>query len=180
MAKKRTSTTDITAESKTVSVLLTKQPGLFAKMSRFFVGGKYSHASIGLSDDKNTFFSFNTKRGFCVEKPIKKRRKNPCALYQVQVPLESYEDIVARIEDFQNHAHQYSYSFMGVIFCLLHIPVRRKNRYFCSQFVSELLVLSGAVKLRKRPSLYRPKHFSKEPEFTLRYQGSLCGLCEAA
>ena len=168
------------AEQKTISILLTKQFDLFSRVANFFVGGYYTHASIGLSGDEKTFFSFNTKRGFCIEKPIKKKRKNPCVLYQIQVPEQSYDDIVTRIEDFRNHANKYKYSFIGVLLCLLHIPFQIENRYFCSQFVSELLTLSGAAKLKKKPTLYLPKHFSDEPQFMLSYKGTLSGLCEAA
>ena len=167
-------------EQKTVSVLLTKHVDIFSKISRFLIGGEYTHASIGLSEDKNTFFSFNTKRGFCIEKPIKKKRENPCVLYQIPVTLQSYEDIVTRISNFQSHSDKYHYNFIGLLFCLLRIPFQRKNKYFCSQFVSELLTLSGAINSKKRPSLYLPKHFLNEPQLTLQYKGTLCGLCEAA
>ena len=174
---KETSSTN--TEQKTISILLTKQFDIFSRISQFLIGSEYTHASIGLSDDKNTFFSFNTKRGFCIEKPIKKKRKNPCILYQIQVPAQSYDEIVTRIGDFKNNANQYKYSFIGAILCVLHIPFKCENKYFCSQFVSELLTLSGAAKLRTKPTLYLPKYFSKEPQFTLSYKGMLCGLCEA-
>ena len=56
----------------------------------------------------------------------------------------------------------YRYSYIGVALCLLRLPFHWKNRYFCSQFVAELLSASGAVPLRKAPSLYLPNHFPAE------------------
>jgi len=172
--------TNENTEFKTISILLTKHFDLFSRILQFFIGGEYTHASIGISDDNHTFFSFNTKRGFCIEKPMKKKRMNPCVLYQIQVPAQSYDDIVTRIDDFRNHTHRYKYSFIGVLLCVLHIPIHIENRYFCSQFVSELLTISGATKLKKDSTLYLPNHFSNEPQFTLTYEGALCGLGEAA
>ena len=56
----------------------------------------------------------------------------------------------------------YHYNYVGVALCLLHLPFRWRNRYFCSQFVAELLSASGAVSMRKAPSLYLPNHFPAE------------------
>lgn len=52
--------------SKKVFVLLTQFPDLGSKALRFFPGAYYSHASIGLEEDRNIFCSFVYK-GFIVE-----------------------------------------------------------------------------------------------------------------
>lgn len=168
------------SEQKTIFILLTKYTDTLSKIANFLMGGKYTHASISLSEDKKTFFSFNTNKGFCIEKPIKRKRKNECELYQLNVSEEAYTDIETRISDFKNNAKEYKYNFLGAFLCALKIPVKFKNRYFCSQFVSELITLSGAAELKKKPALYFPKHFAKEPQLELCYQGTLCGLAEAS
>jgi hypothetical protein len=38
----------------------------------------------------------------------------------------------------------------------MHIPFQFKNRYFCSQFVAEILEHAGAVRLKKKNTLYLP------------------------
>jgi inositol transport system substrate-binding protein len=38
----------------------------------------------------------------------------------------------------------------------MHIPYKFKNRYFCSQFVAEILEHAGAVRLKKKNTLYLP------------------------
>lgn len=49
-----------------------------------------------------------------------------------------------------------SYSLFGTLLCFLHIPHKFHDKYFCSQFVAELLEKAGAVELRKEVSLYLP------------------------
>ena len=44
----------------------------------------------------------------------------------------------------------------------MHIAWRRKEHYFCSQFVSELLGLTDEIRLKKKTSLYLPCQLAKE------------------
>ena len=157
--------------SRPIYILLTKYSDVFSKTIGLFAGCEYMHASIGLEDGE-TFFSFNTKRGFCIEKPFSKVRDAPRILYRIDVPERAYYDIAQRIQAFVNGDGRYKFNYLGTVFCILRmplwsIPVIDNNRYFCSQFVSELLYLSGAAKLRKKPSQFLPKDFSKDPQFRL-------------
>ena len=170
-------------EYKPIYILLTKYNDWFSKTVGLFAGCEYMHASIGLEDGA-TFFSFNTKRGFCIEMPFSKARNIPCILYRLDVPGHIYEDIALRIQPFINDKEQYKFNYLEIVLCILHmpswrIPRQRKTRYFCSQFVSELLHLSGAATLKKNPSRFLPKDFSKDPQFRLCYQGALMGLKSA-
>ena len=54
------------------------------------------------------------------------------------------------------------YSRISVLLCLLHIPYKMKNGYFCSQFVVEMLELTGSIFLRNEASLYLPNHLPAE------------------
>ncbi|MDD3367674.1 MAG: hypothetical protein PHP50_02130 [Lachnospiraceae bacterium] len=59
------------------------------------------------------------------------------------------------------NAEALSYSRIGVVFCLLRIPFKIRNRYFCSQFVAETLQQTESVKLSKKASLYLPNELPK-------------------
>ena len=168
---------------KPIYILLTKYSNWFSKSIGMFTGCEYTHASIGLEDGQ-TYFSFNTKRGFCIETPFSKVRQTPCVLYRLDVPESIYNDISTRIQIFINGEGRYKFNYLDTLLCILRIPfwcipIHSKTRYFCSQFVSELLCLSGAVKLKKKPSRFLPKDFSKNPQFRLCYKGALMGLMGA-
>jgi len=76
-------------------------------------------------------------------------------LYAMQVPEETYVLIEEEIHQILAKK-QYGYLRWGVVLCLLHIPHKFKNRYFCSQFVAEVLLQASAVELKKKESLYLP------------------------
>ena len=166
-------------ELKPIYILLTKYSNILSRVIGLFTGCEYMHASISLKD-KETFFSFNTKRGFCIETPFRKVRSTPCILYRLDVPEHVYNDIDQHIQTFVESNDHYKFNFLGTLFCILRTPVWfnpliMKNRYFCSQFISEILIASGDIKLSKHPSRFLPKDFSKDPQFRLCYKGALTG-----
>ena len=117
--------------------------------------------SIGLEGD-GRFYSFSF-RGFTEETPDKLRRRGVTAgrCYRIPVTDGAYRLAEARLRAMSARRADYRYSYIGVALCLLRLPFHWKNRYFCSQFVAELLSASGAVPLRKAPSLYLPTIFRR-------------------
>lgn len=143
---------------KKVTILLTKYSDLFGRFICGISKNRYSHASISIDEKEEIFYSFNAK-GFVIEKPKKRtpRTRMPGSVcIRMQVPDETYALIKKEIDCFLESKEQYAYSCLGVVLCLLHIPYKFKNRYFCSQFVAEVLSGAGAVELKKKESLYLP------------------------
>lgn len=148
---------------KTVTVLLTKYSDWISDLVYHIGGHGYTHASLALEEDSDTYYSFNY-RGFCVE-TVEKHRcrgvKNSLS-YQLEVSDLAYENMKSALEEFQRRKDSFSYTRMGVLFCILRIPFHWERHYFCSQFVAELLRSSGAINLRWPPTLYLPNHFCLE------------------
>ncbi len=143
---------------KTVTVLLTKYSHLFGRFISGISRHKYSHASISIDGEEEIFYSFGFK-GFVIEKPKKRipeTRMSGSVCIRMQVPESVFRLIEEEIHQFLEKKEQYIYSRWGVMLCLLHIPHKFQNRYFCSQFVAEILLRAGAVELRKKESLYLP------------------------
>lgn len=108
-------------------------------------------------------YSFNY-HGFCIETLAKHCRRGVSRIMtcQLQVSDRAFGLLKRRIDYFRENRERFSYTRLGVILCLLRIPFRRKNYYFCSQFVAELLTCAGAVRLSMPPPLYLPNHLMKE------------------
>lgn len=150
---------------KKITILLTKYSDWISCLL-FYIGGRgYTHASLGLEENKNVFFSFNYK-GFCVETAEKHRHRGvkKSLLYELEVPDSTYAEIRGRIAAFQKRRPEYRYTRIGVLCAVLQIPFHWKKHYICSQFVAELLKDTGAVPLRKRPDLYLPNQLGEELE----------------
>ncbi len=143
----------------TVTVLLTKYSDITGKIVSVFTRSYYTHASISIDEKEEIFYSFNYK-GFAIEKPKKYFPTTRCpgsVCMRIQVTDESYEKIRCEINYFLQKKDQLSYSCIGVLFCLLHIPIKFQNKYFCSQFVAELLQDALTYEYKKPASLYLPE-----------------------
>jgi len=156
---------------KMIYVLLTMQGNLTSRLLRVFTGHPYTHSSIAL-EREGSFYSFNPGRGFTVERPVaRKRGSTPCKLFAIKVSAEAHAQIAARIRWLIENPDEYKFNYVGLVFLILHIPVGIENRYFCSQFVSEMLDATGEVDIRKRPTSYFPRYFGKQDEVTLDFKG---------
>ena len=149
---------------KKVTILLTKYTDFWGRFARGLTGKGFSHASISLDENEEIFYSFNEK-GFAIEKPKKywPKKKRAGSMYiRITVPKHFYEVLERMIHEIQVEKHNYAFSKLGLFLCYLKIPHLREKKYFCSQFVAEVLQKSGIVKLKKSGSLYVPNNFVDE------------------
>lgn len=75
-------------KKRKIYILLTRLCDNGSKAIGFLTSSYYTHASLGLEEDLNTFYSFVTK-GFMIEKISKYIRPDrdpyPCVLYEMEV-----------------------------------------------------------------------------------------------
>lgn len=160
-----------------ISILLTKYSDWISTLV-YHVGGRgFTHCSIALEEDQNTYYSFNY-RGFAVETIEKHRRrgvKNSRCI-QLQVSDGAYRKIKQKIQFMLQNRGEYHYTRLGLFCCILRFPFRWKGHYFCSQFVAELLGESGAIPLKKAPCFYLPNQFALELPGMSECRGVLCNV----
>ena len=169
--------TGTSVPTRTIYILLTQFPGWNSRAIRLWTRFPYTHASLGLEEDLNTFYSFVCK-GFIVESVTRYnkpgRKPFPCVLYALEVPEATYLAATEIIDTFLNNRSQLRYSSFGVVMGLvLRIPFRRKNHYFCSQFVAEGLSRCQALRLKKETTLYLPKDFFRNKDLRMVFRGDL-------
>lgn len=164
------------SEKRKLFILLTRFPGLDSDALRWWTRFPYTHASIGLDEDLNTFYSFVVK-GFIVEDISRYNKPGrtpfPCALYELEVSPAVYQKAKQIIQKFVSNRANLHYNTLGMLLSLIRIPTRRKGHYFCSHFVAELLQQSNATRLKKRSNLYFPKDFQKMNDLKIVFQGDL-------
>lgn len=178
---------EVMTETKKMYVLLMRSNSLPSALIRFFTHASYTHASLGFSKDCMQLYSFARKyvnlplpgclmsekidRGFMGKNP-----KVPCALYQLEVSEEVFESTYDNVMEMFEKRQGYKYNYWGLVLCGFGIEKKRKNKYFCSEFVASMLDQNGAVELPKPPSLFRPTDFPKLPQLKLLYEGNIGGL----
>lgn len=163
-------------KNRKLYVLLTQFPGLDSKAMRCYTRFPYTHASVGLDEDLNTFYSFVTK-GFIVEDICRYNKPDrdpfPCALYELEVSQTIYDAAKQMLQNFVKNRASLRYDTLGLFLSLVRIPKRRKGRYFCSQFVAEILKRCNATDVNKNTALYLPKDLHALRDLRLIFQGDL-------
>ncbi len=183
--------TQISLESRlkthTVYIFLVRTNSVFSNIISLFTRTKYTHASIGFDSQCSCLYSFarihtllpipagfvreSTKTGLLSLNP-----NAPCAVYRVNVTEQAYEDLWAHLQKMYLNKKRYGYHYLGPVFCFFGLPIRVKNKYFCSQFVAELLSRYRIAKLKKPASLYHPRDIAELSELTPIFEGKLSEL----
>ncbi len=156
-----------TERTKTIYILFSRSGTWFSRLIHIFAGGDYTHVSIGLDSPQGPFWSFgrlNPRRafpgGFVQEGPDRGffylHPETPCALYTLQVSPRVYRRLQEKVTAMGQKREAYHYNLLGTASCFFGVPMARRNYYFCSQFVAEALMESGAVELGRTPALIRP------------------------
>lgn len=163
---------------KSIYILLTKSDTWVSKVIKMLTDDRYTHASISFEENLQPLYSFSRKfvnlplpAGLRTE-PLtegffRKYQYIPCALYELQVSDEVYIAARTEVEQMMHDAPSYRFSVIGLILCRLNIPFHRDRRYFCSEFVSEVLPLP------KEASLMRPNDYTKIPALSCLFEGRL-------
>ena len=161
-------------------ILLTRFPDKGSQAIEAMTGCYYPHASIGLEEDLNTFYSFVSK-GFIVEKITRyvkpDRAPFPCLLFELEVSDKVYSRVKRILEYFVEFKGLVRYSKLGLALNLLKIPYKSSRfSYFCSHFVAEVLEKSGASKLRKASHRYFSDDLKRLPGMRLHFQGNMAAM----
>ena len=172
---------------KTIYILLTRSDTLLSRLVQFFTQDPYTHASISFDEGLQPLYSSARKNGEtmfpagpCTEVFHRgfyhKHQSIPCALYELRVDDETYEAARAEAQRFAKNSDLYSFNILGLILCKLNIPFHPRYKYFCSQFVAEILDRSSALELPKDTSLMKPMDYTRLPELKCRFRGLLRDL----
>ena len=167
------------SNKRKIYILLSTFHDRSSMVIRTFLNFNYSHASIGLEEDLNTFYSFVGK-GFIVEKITRyakpDREPFPCRMLELEVSEKVYNTIKCYLQTCVECKSDLHYTRVGVALTLMHapsLPYRRRGHYHCSQFVAEVLENCKAAKLKRKCDRFRPSDFGSIEGIRLRYQGDM-------
>ncbi len=167
-----------------IYLLLSQSGTLPARVLKWFTGAKYNHISIGFSKDLLKLYSFGRRYlylpipgGFIAEgrdRGIYGRFPNAkIALLELDVPQEKKEALVERLEAMYKDKKKYHYNLLGVGLAAFRIPYQRKEHYYCSEFVRDLLVEIGILKGEDFERIVQPVHFLDLAETKMIFCGKL-------
>jgi hypothetical protein len=148
----------------TISVLFVNYEDFWSKAVYYLLGGGFSHASIGLDEGDDIFYSFNMK-GFRREQPRKHEgiiSRSEC--YKLNVSKEEHEKVKQMIELFQRKRFDWKFNLVGLLLSTVHVRFRKRHHYYCSEFVAELLQKTRIGNFEKNLAYYSPNRLRKHME----------------
>jgi inositol transport system substrate-binding protein len=169
---------------KEIYVLLTCTGTVFSRAIKHFTGSEYTHSSIALDINCDHLYSFARRQEFpplpagFVREDIStgilaKYSHCKCAFYRLTVDDDTYFEIEKELYTMSLSKNLYPYNCFGPLLCFLKIPYHSSGKYFCSEFVADILNKHGALKLDTPPSLVQPNDFASNEDLTLVYEGTL-------
>lgn len=173
-----------------IYILLTRSPSIVSRAISYSTGDDFTHSSLAYDDKLYTLCSFARRytrlplpAGLVREKLesgfYELHKDIPCALLSLQVSDSVYRKLCKKVDGMLLRKKDFHYDARGLIMCKMGRESKRDNHYFCSKFVSEVLLESGAVKSLPKPaSLMHPQDFLDLEEATLVYKGILSELVQ--
>ena len=167
--------------AKEIYILLTDTGTIFTRLIKLYTRAPYNHASIALDRELKEVYSFGRKRphnpfigGFVHENMQGKLfEKAKCAIYTCTVSDKDYEKIHKHILEMKTNQAQYKYNLLGLIAIILNKKMKRKNAYFCSQFVAAVFETMGTPLVNRSSANVTPHHLSASHALELIYIGKL-------
>ncbi len=167
---------------KKIYLILTYTGTILSKIVKAYTQKKYAHISISLDEDLQQMYSFGRIHpyvafigGFVHEGKnwgTFKRFKNTKAIICcIEVTDEQYEQISTLIAYFNEHRRNYKFNFIGLAMVALNKRVKRKNCFYCAEFVKYLL---DEVNINNSlPAIVKPLDFLEMNNIQIIYEGLL-------
>ncbi|MDD4547925.1 MAG: hypothetical protein PHI05_04215 [Bacilli bacterium] len=150
-----------------IYLVFSKTGTWLSRLLRFVLKKKYVHVSISLDDKLNNMYSFGRVNpnnpfsgGFVIEDlregVFKKNPESECIVYKIKVTEDQYQKMLSELEVYEKNQKILKYNFLGLVASGLNIRLKRKNRYFCTQFASILFLETGVFESQKHPEFFKP------------------------
>ncbi|PXW92109.1 hypothetical protein DES38_103125 [Streptohalobacillus salinus] len=168
-------------KSRPIYLLFLSTGTLLSKTIDLYTGTSLNHVSIALDPELSQVYSFGRKRpynpfigGFVKESvTLPFFTRSNCAIYQLDISEDEYQQLVAQILLIESTKHLYRYNFLGLFGVAINKELKREHAYFCSQFVATMLQRCGVYNQAKSPGLIRPQDLRDWHLLDLVYEGPL-------
>lgn len=167
-----------TDNTRQIYVVISQTGTFLSRILKRITGAQYNHASLSLSPTLQNMYSFGRMNpynpfwgGFVTESPnfgtFKRFSNTRVIVLALDISEENYENMRLYLEQMVSDKHKYGYNYLGLYLAALHIIYTRQNRYYCSEFVREILKkykIDGADGLSP---IVHPIHFLTLPHKTV-------------
>jgi hypothetical protein len=172
----------IVIREKKIFILLTDTETILTRLIKSYTKKPYNHASIAFDAELMEVYSFGRKSaknpfiGGFVREDIDSVifRQADCALYSLNITAAEFQKMYQYIQEIASEKEKYRYNFIGLFGVLFQKPIKRKNAFFCSQFVASVLKESKVIDFEDEElSLVKPSDLTHLANLELVFEGGL-------
>ncbi len=170
---------------KKLYILISNTGSFPSRFLHFFTKDKYTHSSIAFDRELNEMYSFGRKHpymafwgGFIKEhysigtfKRFFNRTK--IAVIELIILADTYSQIQSQLRGMYEMKDKYKYDFAGVFMAYFGKVRKKKNYYYCSNFVQEILSHHGVGLEMEKSGVVKPIHFLGLKDAKIIYEGTL-------
>ena len=175
--------------NKQIYIIITHTPSVVSKIIRKFTHTPYNHVSVSLDAELDRMFSFGRWYkyfpwigGFVRESPhfgtLGRFPQTEAIVLKMNIDEDTYDGISNRLEDMLVHKYTYKYDSLGLILAIFGKTKKRKNYYYCTAFLRDLLIDFGIEDDVLCKEIVRPLDFMQLPNTREIYRGNLKEFAE--
>lgn len=174
-------------EQKQIYIVLSQTGTVLSRLLHTVTKKDFNHSSISLNRELTRMYSFGRRNaynpfwaGYVRESPyfgtFKRFPKTNIAVIELQVSAQTYESVAAHLEEMYTRHKKLRYDILGLLVAAFGIRFKRKNYYYCSDFVKEELVTNQINGAEQLGEIVHPVDFLSLPGANVIYRGRLCDL----
>lgn len=171
------------ADDKEIYIVVTRTGTLLSKAISVITKTVYTHASVSLDSELRTMYSFGRLHaynpiigGFVMEGPdfgtFKRFHEADAIVLRVPVTAEQYEELSACLTSMYAEKWRYHYNVPGLFMAGAGKVWRRRNWYYCSEFVRDILGRFAILDTAEYGGVVKPEDFVAAG-FEIIYAGKL-------
>ena len=157
-----------------VYIVLSQTGTILSRILKLVTRAPYNHSSIALTEDLQTMYSFGRKNpynpflgGFVQESPaygtFKRFKNTKVMVLETEISADTYSELGQLIQQMLAEQTRYHYNYWGLFLAALRIPVKKRNSYYCSEFVKAMLLRMNLPGAEEIPDIVKPMHFLTVP-----------------
>ena len=174
----------MTERDRSIYVVISRTGTLLCRAIGLVSGGVYNHASLSLDESLSLMYSFGRVNpynpivgGFVKESPFfgtfKRFHGTEVIVYRIPVTRQQKEALETCLHEMYAKRDRYGYNFLGLFVAAFGIYWKRENRYYCSEFVRDILAWYSVLDARLYYGIVKPEDFAAIPGAERIYCGNL-------
>lgn len=167
-----------------IFIVITQSGSCLSKLLKVVTRAPYNHVSLSLKNDLCEMYSFGRLKprnpvvgGFVMESPhsgtFARFDKTKAVVLCKPVSKSQYFAIERHLKALYNKKEQLRYDVLGLLLAALKIKYTRKNKYYCSEWVKEMMLRHGVARSWQFERITKPIHFLKLNGAELIFKGRL-------